>query len=319
MTRLPFSRAELAAVISVAACLLVIASPAAAESFFQKLFGFGGNAQPAPVAKSAATVQIPAYRFQSRPRQYLRTEPVEQHDDAGGPPDSEGPFQTMCVRTCDGFYFPVRYNAKKKHFGHDAEACRASCGENARLFVYSTRGGSPDTMRDLSGRRYTDLETAFAFRTSISSACRCQPEPWSPEANARHDEYARIEAEERAKTEAEDRAKDIAAVRSKDVYGPPAPEKLTAEAPSETYEPIANAKAETLKAIAVAPMGLTASKPKLEKQAKAAKAARVVKTTASAPQQQQPQSQKPSSGFAGLFSGGGKYVYPGDPQPTVRR
>lgn len=323
MTRLPFSRADLAAVSAVALSLVAIASPASAQSFIQKLFGFGDDAQQAPVATPAANVQIPSYRFQSRPRDRFPTERSEEITERVGPSDSEGPFQTMCVRTCDGFYFPLRYNAKNKHFRLDARACKSACGENAKLFVYSTRGGSPETMRDLAGRRYTDLETAFAFRTNISSACRCQPEPWSAEATARHDEYARIEAEEQAKTEALDRAKDIAIVRRNEVFGPPAPEQKPAEtASTEQYQPDVERVEPMKPAVAVAPVALAKSpKQKLAKAPKPAAptpAAKVTKVSAPAAAPTQPQ--KSSSGFAGLFGGGGKYVYPGDPVPQqIRR
>ncbi len=43
------------------------------------------------------------------------------------PGDGRGPYRTMCVRTCDGAFFPITSNATPADFGRDAASCAARC------------------------------------------------------------------------------------------------------------------------------------------------------------------------------------------------
>ena len=44
------------------------------------------------------------------------------------PVDEKGyGYRTLCVRSCDGFYFPISSVASRSRFGLDADLCRASC------------------------------------------------------------------------------------------------------------------------------------------------------------------------------------------------
>ena len=170
-----------------------IAPPAVAQTFFQKLFGFGGgqSASQAPVRPQTHT--IPSHRFEYRPRPYQQSR-SESNDDEIGPPDSGGPYRTMCVRSCDGYFFPLRHNAKHRNFASDAKSCRAACGTEARLFYYSLNGGSTETMIDLAGRKYKELPHAFGFRKALVQGCACKPVPWSYDEVARHRQYEEVDA-----------------------------------------------------------------------------------------------------------------------------
>lgn len=87
-------------------------------------------------------------------------------------PSSEaGPYTTMCVRSCDGFYFLLRQNAHPEYFELDAQMCASECGAEARLFYFPFHGGDPATMIDLAGRKYADEPHAFAFRKAIAPGC----------------------------------------------------------------------------------------------------------------------------------------------------
>jgi hypothetical protein len=101
-----------------------------------------------------------------------------------------GAYRTMCVRLCDGYFFPVSFSTTPERFAHDAAACASSCTAPARLFVYRNPGAEPEQMVDLEGRPYTALKSAFLFRTSYDAACTCKPHPWEKEALARHRAYA---------------------------------------------------------------------------------------------------------------------------------
>jgi len=58
------------------------------------------------------------------------------------------------------------------------------------LFVYRNPGGDIQDMKDLEGRPYDKLDTAFLYRTQYLSDCKCQPDPWEAEAVDRHRKYA---------------------------------------------------------------------------------------------------------------------------------
>ncbi|MEQ1669821.1 MAG: DUF2865 domain-containing protein [Hyphomicrobium sp.] len=174
-----------------------------AQSVFQKIFGFGGAPGSSSADQPRARQIIPSHRFQSRAAQRAyqsRATNSGGEDDEVGPPDSGGPYKTMCVRSCDGYYFPLRHNARRKNFASDAKSCRNACGTDARLFYYSLRGPEgPDAMVDLSGKKYSELPHAFAYRKALVQGCTCKPVPWSYEEASRHQSYADQEAIELAK------------------------------------------------------------------------------------------------------------------------
>lgn len=106
------------------------------------------------------------------------------------PWQSGGTYRTVCVRLCDGYYFPISFSTTRGRLAGDEQACRSRCTSDARLFYYPTGGGSPETMVDLRGRAYKDLATAFVYRTRYDKSCQCRPDPWSDEARERHAMYA---------------------------------------------------------------------------------------------------------------------------------
>ena len=98
-------------------------------------------------------------------------------------------YRTLCVRLCDGFYFPISSATSGSGLGHDADVCSASCGTEARLFYHPNAGGDVDTMVDLSGMAYSALPNAFKYRKMLVPECRCRPQPWSETELQRHRSY----------------------------------------------------------------------------------------------------------------------------------
>ena len=103
-------------------------------------------------------------------------------------------YRTLCVRLCDGYYFPISFATPHERLAGDARACESRCGAEARLFVYANPGGDVAEMTDLEGAPYTKLPTAFLYRTEYIPSCKCQPHPWEAEARQRHKSYALIAA-----------------------------------------------------------------------------------------------------------------------------
>lgn len=89
-------------------------------------------------------------------------------------------WRTVCVRTCDGFFFPVSYSTVQSAFPRDEAICRMTCpGTEARLFAYPNPGGAIEQAVSPAGEQYTTIPNAFKYRTEFVSGCSCRPEGMS--------------------------------------------------------------------------------------------------------------------------------------------
>jgi hypothetical protein len=109
--------------------------------FFDRLFGPGTILSPEPAAPTAAS----------------------------------GAYKTLCVRTCDGFYFPVSYSALPNKFAEDAQTCQRLCPAS-EVELYSHRASGEDVNQAVSanGRLYTQMANAFAYRKQFNPSCSCK-------------------------------------------------------------------------------------------------------------------------------------------------
>ncbi|MDQ8728645.1 DUF2865 domain-containing protein [Bradyrhizobium sp. LHD-71] len=90
-------------------------------------------------------------------------------------------YKTVCVRTCDGFYFPVSYATTPARFADDEQACKSLCpAAEATLFTFHS---NEDMTRAVSinGQPYTALPNAFKYRQAFNPACSCkaQGQTWA--------------------------------------------------------------------------------------------------------------------------------------------
>ena len=106
---------------------------------------------------------------------------------------ANGTFRTVCVRLCDGFFFPISFATTPEYFVRDEAACHSRCSSSARLYVYPA-DGEPEQMVSVQRQPYSALNTAFLFRTKYDAACTCKPHPWDQEALARHRAYAEAQS-----------------------------------------------------------------------------------------------------------------------------
>lgn len=96
-------------------------------------------------------------------------------------------YRTLCVRLCDGYYWPLSFSTASRGIRVDAARCENSCSAPTRLFYERSPGGNAQYMIDIKGKRYSGLENAFRYRKEYVENCRCKPEPWSAEARAEYD------------------------------------------------------------------------------------------------------------------------------------
>jgi len=83
-------------------------------------------------------------------------------------------FRTICVRMCDGYYFPVSFATTPDHLQHDAQVCQSQCGGPAKLYYYPNPGGEVQQAVGLDGTPYTALQNAFRYRKELVSSCTCR-------------------------------------------------------------------------------------------------------------------------------------------------
>ena len=133
-------------------------------------------------------------------------------DDDEDRPQHGATFRTVCVRLCDGYYFPVSFAVTPDRLERDAKVCASRCGSQGRLFVHNNPGGSPESMVDLAGRPYQQLKTAFLYRTEYVASCTCQPQPWEAASQERHRGYALAQAAGKGNKDA---AKELQALQAK--------------------------------------------------------------------------------------------------------
>jgi Protein of unknown function (DUF2865) len=96
---------------------------------------------------------------------------------------------TVCVRLCDGFFWPVSQSTASTNVSRAAKQCEQACPGRSRLFIRHL-GAEPSDMVDLQGRPYSKLENAFRHQREYVSDCICRGHPWDEVSLARHQAYA---------------------------------------------------------------------------------------------------------------------------------
>jgi hypothetical protein len=90
--------------------------------------------------------------------------------------DPSGTYRTMCVRTCDGYYFPISFATAPANFARDEQICQARCpGTKVELYYHVPDEESED-MVSLAGVPYKELPTAFLYRKASAPpvpGCTC--------------------------------------------------------------------------------------------------------------------------------------------------
>jgi hypothetical protein len=93
----------------------------------------------------------------------------------GGDGAPAGTYRTLCVRTCDGYYFPISYSTVPTRFADDQRACQRECpAAEVMLYTYRNPGEDIPQAVSLTGQPYTALPTAFLYRKQFNPACSCR-------------------------------------------------------------------------------------------------------------------------------------------------
>jgi hypothetical protein len=142
------------AIAVLLACQLVLApEPAAAQNFFETLFGATQRPQ-----QRGAPAQANFFADPFGLNQQAAPQPPRPIAAGGGP--------AFCVRSCDGKYFALQLHGGAS----PAQMCQAFCpAGNARVYFGSHIEGATTA----SGQRYADSDSAFAYRKALKADCTC--------------------------------------------------------------------------------------------------------------------------------------------------
>ena len=85
-----------------------------------------------------------------------------------------GGSKAVCVRTCDGGFFPVSYSARRGGSDDLEELCHALCpNAETQLFTYSPTGDIEQAV-SADGMPYKSLPNALKYRTKYDPTCTCK-------------------------------------------------------------------------------------------------------------------------------------------------
>jgi Protein of unknown function (DUF2865) len=86
-----------------------------------------------------------------------------------------GTFHTVCVRTCDGFYFPISYSTNATRFADDEKSCQRLCpASEVSLYSFRNPGEDMDQAVSNTGQLYTALPNAYRYRKEVTAGCSCR-------------------------------------------------------------------------------------------------------------------------------------------------
>jgi hypothetical protein len=105
--------------------------------------------------------------------------------------DPTMPYRTLCVRECDGYYYPISYSVMPSAFASQRAQCQTQCAAPADLYVYPNPGGQVEQSVSLDGKAYMDHPNAFKYRKDYVKGCSCKVAEYNP-AEGRGDARSRF-------------------------------------------------------------------------------------------------------------------------------
>jgi hypothetical protein len=93
-----------------------------------------------------------------------------------------GTFRTVCVRSCDGGYFPISFATVPARFPDDEKTCKALCpATEANVYAYRNPGEDINQAVSINGQPYSASPNAFRFRQEFNPSCACKAagQTWS--------------------------------------------------------------------------------------------------------------------------------------------
>jgi hypothetical protein len=131
-------------------------APAQPTNFLEALFG-SGRSRPGEVET------VP-----------LNPDITQEKSLDANPDEARAGSKAVCVRSCDGSFFPVSYSASAGRLSGLEDMCRALCpNADVSLYTYPASGVIEQAV-SISGARYMDSATALKYRQNFDASCSCR-------------------------------------------------------------------------------------------------------------------------------------------------
>ena len=135
--------------------------------------------------KAAAAAKARAAAARRRLVRLLRRRRRKQESEQPQTPiyrsiDPNGRYRSVCVRLCDGFFYPISFSTYSGQLAQEHEQCQSSCAAPAELYVYRNPGQEIEQAISLNGSAYMDLPVALKFRKSYVNGCSCKQAEYNP-------------------------------------------------------------------------------------------------------------------------------------------
>jgi hypothetical protein len=106
--------------------------------------------------------------------QPLSPDGVEPERSATPTGEARAGGKAVCVRSCDGAFFPISYSASSGRLDLLSEMCRALCpNAEVTLYTYPVTGEIEQAV-SINGARYMDSPTALRYRHVFDPSCSCR-------------------------------------------------------------------------------------------------------------------------------------------------
>lgn len=91
-------------------------------------------------------------------------------------------FRTVCVRLCDGYFFPVSFSTLPNYFDRDQDLCQQKCAAPAELYYHQDpRSNVDQAVSHKTKQPYSSLRTAFRYRKEFVQGCSCKQAEYVPQ------------------------------------------------------------------------------------------------------------------------------------------
>ena len=112
--------------------------------------------------------------FKPRDRSSARPPRSSSRRSASRAPRQTWGYRTLCVRTCDGYYFPISHSINRSRLKTDEMVCKSMYGGAGAELFYHASGGRAERAVSRSGRRLVAEPYAFAYRSRFDESCQTE-------------------------------------------------------------------------------------------------------------------------------------------------
>ena len=87
---------------------------------------------------------------------------------------SPSSYKTVCVRKCDGYFFPLAHQQDKGGLNRDQNICQGIYGKDQAELYYFPSDGTINNARSIGGDDYKDKSFAFLYQREFRQDCQGQ-------------------------------------------------------------------------------------------------------------------------------------------------